>query len=118
MIDKNLFDNIISNNPDIFELRDITERAKIRKKLIQPDEIWLTFISTLSQAKLLLLIKGIVLLGKNWGIGIGGSVSPTIILYKHYILLYPEDEKELTDWILNNRVSKYDPYGTIDGLKP
>ena len=43
----------------------------------------------------------------------GGSVTPVPSLYFKFVKDYPEEEPELTAWIVQNRYNPYDPFGTV-----
>jgi len=43
----------------------------------------------------------------------GGSVSPVSPLYRKYTARYPDLEPELTSWVVEHRINRYDPFGTI-----
>ncbi len=67
----------------------------------------------LSAAELKDLIRGLVLYGRVERFRTGGSASPIPPIYQEFCKRYPEQEPELTGWIVDNRVNPYDPFGTI-----
>lgn len=83
------------------------------KRLLSYRVLWESI--SLPEDKLKHLIKGIVLYDQSYdkqGFGFAGSVSPGITLCKKYILRFPDKEKELMSWVIDNRVNPYLPYGS------
>jgi hypothetical protein len=67
----------------------------------------------LSKTELQKLIRSLVKYSRVHGPRVsGGSASPVVFLYSRYCDLYPEDEADMTAWIVDNRVNEYEPFGT------
>lgn len=70
--------------------------------------------SALSHLELTKLIRSLVKYTRKYGPSVsGGSASPVVFLYQQFCDLYPEDEPEMTAWIVDNRINNYEPFGTI-----
>ena len=68
----------------------------------------------LSEAELRHLIRALVKFSVVAGPSrSGGSASPVSPLYREYAARYPDLEPELTSWVVENRVTRYDPFGTV-----
>jgi len=63
------------------------------------------------EGDLLNLIKGIVYCQRCREHTLG-STSPVGRLYDRYLELHPEEDESLTQWIIDNRVNDYDPFGS------
>ena len=87
------------------------------KKLIE-HERWKSYANTLSEHELHNLIKGLILIDRmidqpNSGYGLFGSVSPTAYLCGCFAQRFPNQEAQLTEWVVKHRVNDYDPFGTL-----
>ena len=86
-----------------------------QKRLLGNRELWKSISSTLSEVELCCLIKGLLCydkyLDKN-SYGLGGSVSPAIILCEKYALRFPEKAEGMIAWVMENRTNPYLPYGS------
>jgi len=83
------------------------------KSLMVGKQPWISLAESLSEQRLRLLIKGLMLYGQAPGRYTGGSASPVIDLYKNFVSRFPKSEPELTRWIVANRRDDYVPFGTI-----
>lgn len=80
--------------------------------LVRGKETWRDIGEHLTQDELAFLIKGLILYNKT-GRKLGGSVSPVIELYRTYAERFPDQEPGLTEWVVDNRVNDYEPFGRI-----
>lgn len=68
----------------------------------------------LTHVELRSLIRGLIRYSREAGPSkSGGSASPVIPIYEVFVEKYPDEEPELTAWIVENRVNEYEPFGTI-----
>ncbi len=70
--------------------------------------------SKLSRNELEHLIKALVCFSTVVGVACsGGSATPVAPLWNQYAERYPESEPALTRWVVENRVNRYEPFGTV-----
>lgn len=80
--------------------------------LMVGDEPWQVWAHSATHEQLRQVIRGLILFCQANGRS-GGSVSPVIPLYREFLDRGPDDEPELTSWIVRNRRNDYEPFGTI-----
>lgn len=74
---------------------------------------WRGLAGQLDRDDLARLIKGIVRSTRVWGAMLtGGSTTCVPVLYAVFADRFPDDEPELTSWVVAHRVNPYEPYGT------
>jgi len=105
---------ILLSRKDEVENSNLDLSTKTQKMLMATRDTWKYIANSLSGDDLFHLIKGFVIYeqGMN-GYGLGGSVSPVIILCARYAVLCPEYENELMAWVVTNRSNPYLPFGSI-----
>lgn len=75
---------------------------------------WAGLSGQLSRDDLACLIKGIVRCTRVWGAMVtGGSTTCVPALYAVFVDRFPDDEPDLTSWVVAHRVNPYEPYGTM-----
>jgi len=106
---------LLSRNDEV-ENSDLDFSSTTQKQLMATRESWKHISNSLQEDDLFHLIKGFVIYEqglKEHGYGLGGSVSPVIILCERYAALRPDHEKELMAWVVKNRTNPYLPFGSI-----
>ena len=89
---------------EILEELGIWTLPKAVSNLSKKKDLW----NRLDQIELQTLIKALVIYCP-WG---QGSVTPVFYLWKIFCERFPNDEPDLTRWIVLHRSSEYEPFGT------
>ena len=84
------------------------------RNLVCGSDPWIEAASKIGYENLPHLIRGLILYCRASGRHIGGSVSPVIFLYEILIENEPDQEPNLTAWIVSNRTNPYEPFGTLN----
>jgi len=93
--------------PPILQNRDEAWRL-----LMCGNEPWRRLGADLSDDDLRRVIMGLVLYSRASGWN-GGSRSPVLVLYHEFLRREPQDEPQVTSWIVANRRNGYEPFGTL-----
>lgn len=90
------------------------DAEQVRRLLLCGIRPWQVVGRGLTDDEIRDLIRGLVLYSRAVGHGIGGSVSPVIVLYSELIGRLPDWEPEFTSWVVANRRNRWEPFGTLN----
>lgn len=88
------------------------DSGRVTRRLLCGNSPWRSLAGSLADEDLRDLIRGMVRYSRAIGSGIGGSVSPVIVLYRELVARSPEWEPEFTSWVVRHRMNPWEPFGT------